>query len=328
MSEGAEPPKTGRDAKGEGDRPRRIELNELMMAMDVVDTLRHQQSVLEREMGVDDHDRALIEKVRKIYAGQGIEVTDDVIAAGVRALREERFTYKPPPENFQIRLAHLYVNRTKWAKRGALAVAALLVIYLIYQFAVVAPRQRVAQQQAQALQELKAMPAKLAKERDRILAEAHEKRAKQKAEALYKDAMAAVSRKDSVAVAKGYAELRQLYSRLTRQYTLRVVSRQGDRSGVWRIPQSNPNARNYYLIVEAVTPEGKRLSLPITSEEDGKTRVVDKWGLRVKASTFEQVKRDKMDDGIINRRVVGVKKRGYLTPQYTIPTTGGAITQW
>jgi hypothetical protein len=35
-----------------------------------------------------------------------------------------------------------------------------------------------------------------------------------------------------------------------------------------------------------------------------------------------------MDDGIINRDVFGAKKRGYLQPQYLIPTTGGAITQW
>jgi hypothetical protein len=312
----------------ESEKPGKIELNEVMLAMDVVDTLRHQQSVLEREMGADDHDQALIGKVRKIYAGQGIEVTDDIVAAGVKALREERFTYTPPPKSLQLSLAHLYVNRGRWAKRGALAVVALLAIYLVYQFAVVAPKRRAIQQQAQALQELKAMPAKLARERDRILSEAREDKAKRKAEALYKDAMAAVSRNDAAAVAKGYAGLRQLYARLTQQYTLRIVSRQGVRSGVWRVPQNNPNARNYYLIVEAVTPEGKRLSLPITSEEDGKTRTVDKWGLRVKAAVFEQVKRDKMDDGIINRNLVGVKKRGYLTPQYSIPTTGGAITQW
>lgn len=312
----------------ESAKPGKIELNEVMMAMDVVDTLRHQQSVLEREMGVDDHDQALIEKVRRIYAGQGIEVTDDVIAAGVKALREERFTYSPPPKSFQLSLAHLYVNRGRWAKRGALALAVLLVLYLVYQFAVVAPKKRAMQQQAQALQELKAMPARLAKERDRILSEAREDRARQKADALYKDAMADVSRKDAAAVAKGFAGLRQLYARLTQQYTLRIVSRKGVRSGVWRVPRNNPNARNYYLIVEAVTADGKRLSLPVTSEEDGKTRTVDKWGLRVKAAVFEQVKRDKMDDGIINRNVVGAKKRGYLTPQYSIPTTGGAITQW
>lgn len=312
----------------ESEKAAKVELDEVMLAMDVVDTLRHQESVLERELGTEDHDRVLIAKVRDIYAGQGIPVTDDVIAEGVKALREKRFAYRPPQKSFQLSLARLYVNRRRWAKRGALAIVALLAIYVAYQFAVVAPKKRAIQHQAQALQELKAMPAKLSKERDQILSAAREGRAKQKAEALYKDTMAAVSRQNAMAAEKGYAALRQLYTQLTQQYTLRIVSRQGERSGVWRVPQNNPNARNYYLIVEAVTPEGKRLSLPITSEEDGKTRTVDKWGLRVKAATFEQVKRDKMDDGIINRNVVGVKKRGYLTPEYTIPTTGGAITQW
>lgn len=309
-------------------KPRKIELNEVMLAMDVVDTLRHQQAVVDRALGADDHDQALIEKVRKIYAGQGIEVTDDIITEGVKALREERFTYSPPERSFQLTLARLYVNRGRWAKRGALAIAALLAVYLVYQFAVVAPQKRAVQQQAQALQELKAMPAKLAKERDRVLAEAREDKARQQAQALYRDAMAAVSRQDAKAVAKGYAGLRQLYTQLTRQYQLRIVSRQGTPSGVWRVPEKNPDARNYYIIVEAVTADGNRLALPVTSEEDGKTSTVEQWGLRVKPAVFEQVKRDKMDDGIINRNVVGVKKRGYLTPEYTIPTTGDVITQW
>jgi hypothetical protein len=75
------------------EKSEKIELNEIMLAMDVVDTLRHQQSLVERELGTDDHDQALIAKVRKIYADQGLEVSDEVIASGVKALREERFTY-------------------------------------------------------------------------------------------------------------------------------------------------------------------------------------------------------------------------------------------
>ena len=52
----------------DAEKPKKIELNEIMLAMDVVDTLRHQQSLVERELGTDDHDQALIAKVRKIYA--------------------------------------------------------------------------------------------------------------------------------------------------------------------------------------------------------------------------------------------------------------------
>ncbi|MBI4774162.1 MAG: hypothetical protein HY788_08285 [Deltaproteobacteria bacterium] len=307
---------------------RKSDLNEVMLAMDVVDTLRHQQSVVDRELGAEDHDRALIEKIRTIYAGQGLTVSDEVIADGVRALREERFAYRPPQRSFQLTLARLYVNRGRWAKRGALVIAAMLAIYLVYHYAVVAPQNRSLQQQQRALQELEAMPAKLADQRDRVLAEAHEDAARNQAEALYEDAMASVSRRDVEAVNKGYAALGQLYARLILQYRLRIVSRPGAPSGVWRVPQNNPNARNYYIIVEAVTTDGKLLSLPVTSEEDGKTSTVEQWGLRVEPAVFEQVKRDKLDNGIIDRNVFGLKKRGYLNPQYTIPTTGGAITQW
>ena len=43
---------------------------------------------------------------------------------------------------------------------------------------------------------------------------------------------------------------------------------------------------------------------------------------------FEQVAADKRDDGIIQNNRFGVKKRGYLTPEYLMPTTGAAITRW
>ena len=68
--------------------------------------------------------------------------------------------------------------------------------------------------------------------------------------------------------------------------------------------------------------------MPITSEEDGTTRNVSQWGLRVDAAPFDAVRRDKADDGIIQNNRFGVKERGYLKPQYLMPTTGGAITRW
>jgi hypothetical protein len=55
---------------------------------------------------------------------------------------------------------------------------------------------------------------------------------------------------------------------------------------------------------------------------------VQKWGLRVDHATFEAVRRDKQDDGIIQNNRFGVKKRGSLKPEYLMPTTGGAITRW
>ena len=422
----------------EAQKSEKIELNEIMLAMDVVDTLRHQQSLVDRELGTDDHDQALIAKVRKIYADQGLEVSDAVIAAGVKALREERFTYTPPKKSLQLTLAHLYVHRGRWAKRGALLLAALLVVYLVYQLAVVAPQKRSRQKAAQAinlridqqqdqisvakermarlnqslveakeadspkasvaarglvdqaerdmsaarekvqaleklgiqthidgsqaaqnsdsvsgrldkrkelisvliahldsaekalvaLAELKILPEKLINQRDRVISEAQQNDARRQTETLYNDAVTALGRGDVAAAQNGYALLQRLYDQLVQEYQLRIVSREGVQSGVWRVPENNPNARNYYVIVEAVTADGKRLELPITSEEDGKTHTVKQWGLRVQESVFEQIKRDKLDNGIIDNNVFGLKKRGYLQPRYLIATTGGAITQW
>jgi hypothetical protein len=51
-------------------------LDELMLAMDVVDTLRHDQRLVERELLADASDEALIKRLRELYKGQGIEVPD------------------------------------------------------------------------------------------------------------------------------------------------------------------------------------------------------------------------------------------------------------
>ena len=137
-----------------------------------------------------------------------------------------------------------------------------------------------------ALDELKILPEKLIEQRDRILSEARQNEVNDQAQKLYTDAMAALGRGDVAAAQTGYTRLQQLYDHLVQEYQLRIVSREGVPSGVWRVPEKNPDARNYYIIVEAVTPDGKRLELPVTSEEDGKTRTVNQWGLRVKESAF------------------------------------------
>jgi hypothetical protein len=99
-------------------------------------------------------------------------------------------------------------------------------------------------------------------------------------------------------------------------------------TGVWRIPDANTQARNYYIIVEAIGPDGKTVEVPIASEETGKTELVSSWGLRVDEEVFNRIARDKQDDGIVQDREFGVKKIGYLEPEYRFTTTGAAITSW
>src|SRR5262245_47643777 len=102
-------------------------LDELMLAMDVVDTLRHKELVLARELSAEDRDAKLLDQLREIYTSQGIEVTDEILQRGVDALREERFVYAPPPPSFSRTLAHAYVSRGRWGKPVGFVVAALAV---------------------------------------------------------------------------------------------------------------------------------------------------------------------------------------------------------
>jgi Family of unknown function (DUF6384) len=71
-------------------------LDELMLAMDVVDTLRHDLRLVEREFSAASSDEALIKRLREVYQSQGIKVPDRILEEGVKALNEKRFSYEPP----------------------------------------------------------------------------------------------------------------------------------------------------------------------------------------------------------------------------------------
>ncbi|MBX2847499.1 MAG: hypothetical protein KTR16_04210, partial [Acidiferrobacterales bacterium] len=122
--------------------------------------------------------------------------------------------------------------------------------------------------------------------------------------------------------------MQEVNQALQQSYSIRVLSKPNQNSGVWRVPDINESGRNYYLIVEAVDANNKVVTLPILSEETNQRVNQEQWGLRVNEQTFYEVARDKQDDGIIQSNIVGEKKVGYLQPEFSIATTGGTITEW
>src|SRR3712207_4521255 len=116
-------------------------LDEVMLAMDVVDTLRHQENLVSRELSEGDRDAQLLQRLREIYRGQGIEVPDRILQEGVQALKEQRFVYTPPGPSFSRTIANLWVRRGRIG-RSLLALAALLGFgWGAYQLGVVQPAQ-------------------------------------------------------------------------------------------------------------------------------------------------------------------------------------------
>ncbi len=492
------------DTKGRTDAG--APLDDVMLAMDVVDTLRHRSALVERELGAADREKRLMERLRELYASQGIDVPDRVLAEGVAALDEERFAYRPPPSSFAVRLARIYVDRGTWARRALVVLAVVLVARLAFHLGVTVPERRRAEAEvrrfeaevrdingamaarvgrrealsreverlresipgllsdaeaivaahaeaeaarvrgsldeaasllataarlgrpedvtaetaasnarevlvpaarrwlagqddllgraealagegkkgAAAISGLKAAAAKseaawtafrdsspdaealavgealhqrvaaalrlgnfaeaeavsailsglkvrteeLRARRDAVRSLSLVPEAAARAGELYANAIAGLRGGDVAAADRARAALDDLMSRLAAEYTIRIVSRPGESSGVWRIPDRNPSARNYYIVVEAVSSDGRVVRLPIRSEEDGRSAMVSRWGLRVSKEVFETVRADKADDGIIQNDVVGVKRRGVLEPEYTLAVQGGAITRW
>jgi hypothetical protein len=124
------------------------------------------------------------------------------------------------------------------------------------------------------------------------------------------------------------AALDQLQQAVSQDYQIRIVSRPGEASGVWRVPERNPNGRNFYLIVESVDRNGKLIPVLRTSEEDGTTALVTKWGQRVPQSEFERVRQEKLREGLVGQPIIGQKPPGELQPSFTVPVSGGVILKW
>jgi len=289
-------------------------LDDIMLAMDVVDTLRRRERLVKKELDEEGRHEDLKERLRKIYAAQGIEVPDHVIDQGVAALKEERFTYKPPPDTFSSRLARIYVKRNKWGKwlLGGIAVPAIA--GLINYFTITLPNA--------------GLPDELKSLHNEVVQMAKSDNARQTADSYLAAGQSALGSDNTDRAKASVTELQSLRTSLQQEYTIRIVNRQGVKSGVWRIPDINTSAKNYYLIVEAIDPSGNTLSTNILNEETGKNSAVDIWGLRVDKNVFDRVARDKRDDGIIENDRMGYKERGYLIPKYEMKTSGGAITTW
>ena len=293
-------------------------LEDLMAAMDVVDTLRHQHGIAERELNTQTRREDLLERLKELYDAQGISVPEHVLQEGIDALEQERFQYQPVAPSWQTKLAKMWVSRRRWGKPiGFLAVLGSL-FFGYYFMTEVLPEKRLQAALPKQIESSLSQIENIAKNPELIT------QAQQNAE---------VAR---IAIDSGdYDQAQDIAARLTSaadsiagEYTMRVISKPNQSSGVWRVPPNNPKGRNYYLIVEALDNNNKVLELDILNQENNKTERTKQWGLRVNEQTFYQIAADKKDDGIIQNNQVGKKEVGFLKPSFSIPTTGATITKW
>jgi Family of unknown function (DUF6384) len=300
-------------------------LDDMMLAMDVVDTLRHRERLVERELNEDVREEQLIERLRALYKSQGIEVPDNVLAEGVKALKEDRFVYTPPRPSFGRTLATLWVKRTSYGKWVAAALVALALAVGLYQFTVVKPRESAAEAAKTELSET--LPRDLAAAHTAVVAEARVPIARERADAILAQGRAALERGNAVDARSALGELDQLSKVLQQEFVLRIAGRPEDETGFFREHPSF-QGRAYFIVVDAVDSKGDPVRLSIHNDETNKTETVSRFAVRVPIATFDAVRDDKATNGVVQNARMAEKRRGYLDPEFLMPTLQGRITSW
>ena len=98
---------------------------------------------------------------------------------------------------------------------------------------------------------------------------------RKRAEALYREGRDAAAAAHVPVMKETQRQLAEMAATLDEEYTIVITG------GKWRFRNNNRSVRNYYVIVEAVDPSGRRLSRTIRSEEDRSVTSVTAWGERV-----------------------------------------------
>jgi hypothetical protein len=123
--------------------------------------------------------------------------------------------------------------------------------------------------------------------------------------------------------------MQAMNDQLAQEYDIRVVARPNEDTGFYRQSEDQPNALNHYVVVEAIAPGGRVLSVPISDAQTQETKNVTKWAQRVAKETADRLRAEKAAGaGIIVNDILGRKVRGELEPQFNEPVPGGAITEW
>ena len=226
-------------------------LDDVMIAMDVVDTLRHREDLVAREFNEEGRESDLIARLRQIYRDQGIEVPDNVLAEGVKALKDSRFVYMPPPPSWKRTWLTWWVKRETYGKRLAIAVAAIVALLAGYHFLITRPA-KLAEERAR-IEVTETLPRQIRQAHTNVLAVAGDDAAKQRAAALLTDGELAIRSGDRAAMTRIGAQLTALRDEVTREYTLTIVSRAGESTGVWRRPPHGGQARNYIAALDLAT---------------------------------------------------------------------------
>lgn len=326
-------------------------MQDMLRIMDVASALRRERETAEDQLDVAAAKARLRERLLATAAAAGENVTAEEIDVAIEEYFRRQHRYEDPPRGWGTFWAHVWVMRRPIALfAGAIAIGTATVITLL----LLAPKgggggqgqpsapttsRPAAGEPASPhapvpppVDPIDAAQTAFAKLRAAASALAADDDAKARVARVATAGESALAARDATRLQAVTADLQKLHDRLDEEYVVTIVSRQGEQSGVDRY--SDGKLSGLYLIVEAVTPDGKQLRRAIRNAETGRTDLVTKWGELVPQAVWDRVVADKQADGVIDEAEFARKERGVYDERVSI-RDGGAplrrgrqITQW
>jgi hypothetical protein len=106
-----------------------LTLSETLLAMDIADTIRHDDRMREFELTDIDRRNAAIERLRMAYEAQGDVVPDHVLERAIAQMNESRFVHKSMPKGPRRLFWTAFVRRGRYGRNVTAALTAVAVGY-------------------------------------------------------------------------------------------------------------------------------------------------------------------------------------------------------
>lgn len=299
---------------------------EMLRILDVASALRRERERAQRELAIDETKARLRERLRAAALESGDPVTEAEIEAAIGQYFGSQFEFRPPKPSLRLAIANAWIRRKQILIAGVVALALGGTGYWLFSSGPMSDRAKLARSEQETAASRATVRAELA--RARSLAESADAIAAVESLGRRVEALEQGSSQEGHGHAESTAvatELRALNAKLTEEYTVRIVSRPGQRSGIDAYFEDAQGKRvsGYYLIVESIDAEGRVRPREIRDAETGRTRSVRTWGEQVPKAVYDRVAKDKSEDGIVDQVGFAKKMRGHLAETVLLPDADG-----
>ena len=329
-------------------------MTDMLRIMDVASALRRERETAVAQLDVDTTKQRLRERLLATAAAAGEPVTEAEVDVAIERYFGEQHRYADPPRSWATFWAHVWVLRVRillvaLAFVALVGGAALATSALLRRAPVDVPQRPTPPAPAPAATSDAATPdepapstpadalaaatAAFAAERKAVEALASSDSARAFLAELTADGEIALTAADTAALTAIVQKLRELRQRLGEVYEVRIVTRPGELSGVDRY--HGGKLSGLYLIVEAVTADGRVLTRSIRDAETGAVRRVQRWGEQVPQAVWDRIVADKRADGVVDEQPFARKVRGEADERVVLPGSDGKalrrarqITKW